>query len=390
MLYLAANGDPAASAERPRWDLESNTRRVCHLPRALPGRSRRLPVVGRGLRRPARRGVAGDAGVAATAVRDLEAGVGAVPAVLLPSVAARVGSYVNVRFFGAYGPYEPPRKITTQVAAGAGAPASASSSIRGDGQNLIDFMYVDDAVDGLLALVKAQGEQRTVDFASGAPVSVNDIVATMATNARRRRDGPPRRHVAEYIEFRSVGPDDARAVRRRAVDFVRRRPDAAVGISRARSSDVGTTPLRHASENGSCTSTWPKSKATTRRSPASSATSTRCIAREVIARVTGLPDRDILEVGCGEGMMFDGTGIAAGADGRLDARGYDARATRDSRLLCGDGYHICRLPTASFSVGAADRGARAHQRALARAGRGAARAEAGRPRDHRRAERRRR
>ena len=24
-LYLAANGDPAASAERPRWDLESNT-----------------------------------------------------------------------------------------------------------------------------------------------------------------------------------------------------------------------------------------------------------------------------------------------------------------------------------------------------------------------------
>ena len=25
MLYLAANGDPAASAERPRWDLESNT-----------------------------------------------------------------------------------------------------------------------------------------------------------------------------------------------------------------------------------------------------------------------------------------------------------------------------------------------------------------------------
>jgi nucleoside-diphosphate-sugar epimerase len=25
MLYLAANGDPAASTERPRWDLESNT-----------------------------------------------------------------------------------------------------------------------------------------------------------------------------------------------------------------------------------------------------------------------------------------------------------------------------------------------------------------------------
>jgi hypothetical protein len=32
--------------------------------------------------------------------------------------------------------------------------------------------------------------------------------------------------------------------------------------------------------------------------------------REVIARVTGTPNREILEVGCGEGMMFDGTGIA--------------------------------------------------------------------------------
>src|SRR4030095_6290017 len=27
-LYLAANGDPAASAERPRWDLELNTSAV--------------------------------------------------------------------------------------------------------------------------------------------------------------------------------------------------------------------------------------------------------------------------------------------------------------------------------------------------------------------------
>jgi CTP synthase (UTP-ammonia lyase) len=32
--------------------------------------------------------------------------------------------------------------------------------------------------------------------------------------------------------------------------------------------------------------------------------------REVIARVQGVPNREILEVGCGEGMMFDGTTIA--------------------------------------------------------------------------------
>ena len=31
---------------------------------------------------------------------------------------------------------------------------------------------------------------------------------------------------------------------------------------------------------------------------------------EVLARVGGVRGRDILEIGCGEGMMFDGTGIA--------------------------------------------------------------------------------
>ena len=76
--------------------------------------------------------------------------------------------------------------------------------MRGDGKNLIDFMYVDDAVDGFLALVRASGEKRTVDFASGSPISVNDVVQAMASNlgvdVTVRHEG----HVPEYIEFRST------------------------------------------------------------------------------------------------------------------------------------------------------------------------------------------
>jgi len=114
-----------------------------------------------------------------------------------------VSSYVNVRFFGAYGPYEPARKITTRwlqaLAAG-----QREFVIRGDGQNLIDFMYVDDAVDGFLALVKARGQKMTVDFASGSPVSVNDVVRTMAATlgveVAVRHEG----QVAEYIQFHSA------------------------------------------------------------------------------------------------------------------------------------------------------------------------------------------
>ena len=76
--------------------------------------------------------------------------------------------------------------------------------IRGDGQNLIDFMYVDDAVDGFLALVQARGARLTVDFASGTPVSINDVVRTMAAtlgvDVTVRHEGT----VAEYIQFHSA------------------------------------------------------------------------------------------------------------------------------------------------------------------------------------------
>ena len=61
-----------------------------------------------------------------------------------------VGSYINVRFFGAYGPYEPRPQDHDALDARPDGAASASSRIRGNGENLIDFMYVDDAVDGLL------------------------------------------------------------------------------------------------------------------------------------------------------------------------------------------------------------------------------------------------
>jgi nucleoside-diphosphate-sugar epimerase len=108
-----------------------------------------------------------------------------------------------VRFFGAYGPYEPARKITTRWLQGL-AEGQREFVVRGDGKNLIDFMYVDDAVDGFLALVKAAGTRATVDFASGTPISVDDVIREMASaigvDVHVRHEG----HVPEYIEFRSV------------------------------------------------------------------------------------------------------------------------------------------------------------------------------------------
>ena len=202
VLYLAANGDPAASAERPRWDLESNTVALVNFLERWP--ADHIVYLSSG------------------AVYDGNAGAVSPASPVSPRLPYAIsklaseqyvrwfcerrkalGSYINVRFFGAYGPYEPPRKITTRwllaIAAG-----QREFVVRGNGQNLIDFMHVDDAVDAMLRMVRARGDRITVDLASGAPMSVDQVVEAMAdalgVDATLRHQGD----TEEYIQFRSV------------------------------------------------------------------------------------------------------------------------------------------------------------------------------------------
>lgn len=202
MLYLAANGDPAASAERPRWDLESNTLALVTCLEHCP--ADHVVYVSSGA---VYDGLLGPVSPTTAVSPRLPYAISKLASEqylrFFAERRATVQSYVNVRFFGAYGPYEAPRKITTRwLQAMAGG--QREFVVRGDGENLIDFMYVDDAVDGFLALVTAPGTRATVDFASGAPVSVNHVVRTMAktlgVEVTVRHEGT----VAEYIEFRSV------------------------------------------------------------------------------------------------------------------------------------------------------------------------------------------
>jgi SAM-dependent methyltransferase len=69
---------------------------------------------------------------------------------------------------------------------------------------------------------------------------------------------------------------------------------------------------------------------------------------EVLARVAGVDGRDVLEIGCGEGMMFDGTATSpVQMDVSLTRL---ARAAGKCRyLLCGDGYAL-PFATASFEI----------------------------------------
>src|SRR4030095_11988794 len=98
-------------------------------------------------------------------------------------------------------------------------------TIRGNGQNLIDFMYVDDAVDAMLRVVADTAFSGTVDLASRTPGTIDPGVAALARACRPAARAPVTidagvaamaraggadvtvRHegdVAEYIEFTSA------------------------------------------------------------------------------------------------------------------------------------------------------------------------------------------
>lgn len=202
VLYLAANGDPAASAARPRWDLESNTTALVNFLEHCP--ADHVVYLSSGA---VYDGLVGAVSPATPVAPALPYAISKLASEhYLRFFAERrgtVGSYINVRFFGAYGPYEAERKITTRWLRGM-ASGQREFVIRGDGKNLIDFMYVDDAVDGLLTLLAARGTSATVDFASGTPASIDEVALAMAralgVQVMLRHEG----EVPEYIRFRSA------------------------------------------------------------------------------------------------------------------------------------------------------------------------------------------
>jgi nucleoside-diphosphate-sugar epimerase len=202
VLYLAANGDPALSAAKPGLDLAANTTALvnflehCHAGHVVYVSS---GAVYDGLRGP----VSPASPVSPRLPYAISKLASEQYLRFFCERKKTVDSFVNVRFFGAYGPYEAARKITTRWLSAVDA-GQREFVIRGNGENLIDFMYVDDAVDGFLALVRAAGARLTVDFASGSPVTINEVVRAMAgacgVEVRVRHEG----HTEEFIEFRSV------------------------------------------------------------------------------------------------------------------------------------------------------------------------------------------
>ena len=86
-----------------------------------------------------------------------------------------------LRFFGAFGPYEPSRKLYTRLVRRFAFERDPRYCVTGDGENYIDAMYVDDAMRALLAVIAAPpAGVHTVDLGVGGRESVNQVVRRAA------------------------------------------------------------------------------------------------------------------------------------------------------------------------------------------------------------------
>jgi nucleoside-diphosphate-sugar epimerase len=201
--YLAANGDPAYSERAPAYDLRANALAIVNVLEACT--FRHLLFFSSG------------------AVYDgLQGGVGPQSAVnpTLPYAISkwaseryvmhaqkkgRVGAASVARFFGAYGPYEAERKIYGRLVRQFAFEKSPKFTVRGDGRNLIDAMYVDDAVRGIRTILdRPPARTATFDFYSGRPVSLKDLVTQAAAAFGLQAEIEYAGEVPEYIEFRST------------------------------------------------------------------------------------------------------------------------------------------------------------------------------------------
>jgi nucleoside-diphosphate-sugar epimerase len=202
-VFLAANGDPARSVERPAWDLASNCASLVNLLERCA-----LPTLVFFSSGAVYDGIHGDVSPRTPARPRLPYAVSKLAAehyVEHFRARGRVERAAVVRFFGAYGPHEPARKVYTKLVRRFGLEGDRRFTIRGDGRNLIDAMYVSDAMRAIRLLLAAPPppDETVLDLCSGQPLTLTDLVRRAAAAFGLEPEIAYEGEVPEHIEFRS-------------------------------------------------------------------------------------------------------------------------------------------------------------------------------------------
>jgi nucleoside-diphosphate-sugar epimerase len=110
-----------------------------------------------------------------------------------------------IRFFGAYGPYEPARKIYTRLVRRFALERKPQFTVLGDGENYIDAMYVDDAIAALLAVLdQPAAGLDTMDFGLSHRETITQLVVraahTFGLEPEIKYEGNSPEYIAFYID----------------------------------------------------------------------------------------------------------------------------------------------------------------------------------------------
>jgi nucleoside-diphosphate-sugar epimerase len=202
-VFLAANGDPALSVKRPAFDLLSNCASLVNLLERC--RLGTLVFLSSGA---VYDGLQGPVSPESCPRPRLPYAVSKLAAEGYIGHFCRQGAVERaaiIRFFGAYGPYEPSRKVYSRLVRRFGIERGNRFTIRGDGTNLIDAMYVSEAVRALLLVLAAPLTDRMVfDLYSGEPLTLTELVVRAAGVFGVTPEIEYEGEVPERIEFRSV------------------------------------------------------------------------------------------------------------------------------------------------------------------------------------------
>jgi nucleoside-diphosphate-sugar epimerase len=174
-LYLAAKVDIPWSVRDPRGDLEANVVPLLNLLDCV--KTRKFIYFSSGA---VYDGLSGEVTPDAPLAPTLPYAISKLAAERYVAFHAlrreSIEDYLIVRFFGAYGPYEASHKIYTRLVRTFGLERKTVYTLYGAGRNLIDAMYVDDAVDAIERMVNGAAANQTVNLAGGSPVALDALV----------------------------------------------------------------------------------------------------------------------------------------------------------------------------------------------------------------------
>ena len=209
-LFLAGNSNPARSVEDPRYDWMANVGTLLNVLNTF--KFDRFLYVSSGAVYDGHRGLVSPETTLTPRLPYAISKLACEQYVQSYQKKGTIQEYLTLRFFGAYGPYEPARKIYSRLVRAFYINKEKEFTVYGNGENLIDAMYVLDATDTLIKAIMSDTTNLTIDLCQGSGMTLNELVSSAARifgikNAKIRHAGG----VAEYIEFRA-SPDMAKKI----------------------------------------------------------------------------------------------------------------------------------------------------------------------------------